>query len=98
MKPQIEKTGQLITAPAYPFSARDLFSDLRSRLADEHGCLMKFDRLAQMIGKYKSTTHAWFENYHPPHILAFMLLIERLSPEKRLAFLEKHCRAYPTLF
>jgi hypothetical protein len=98
VKKQIQKAGELIAAPAYPFSPRDLFLDLRSRLADEHGSPMQFDRLAQMIGKYKSTTHAWFETYHHPHILAFMLLLERLSPEQRGAFLENHCRTYPTLF
>ena len=98
MKPQIQKTGKVTTAPAYPFSPRDLFRDLRSQLADEHGSPMQFDRLAQMAGKYKSTIHAWFETYHHPHIMAFMLLLERLSPDRRRCFLENHCRVYPTFF
>ena len=50
-----------MTAPGYPFSARDIFGDLRSRLAAEHRHPMSFERLAKMLGRSKSTTYNWFE-------------------------------------
>jgi hypothetical protein len=46
-----------MTAPGYPFSARDIFGDLRSRLAAEHRRPMSFERLAKMLGRSKSTTY-----------------------------------------
>jgi len=49
-----------MTAPDYPFSARGIFGDLRSRLAAEHRRPMSFERLAKMLGRSKSTTYNWF--------------------------------------
>jgi len=50
-----------MTAPGYPFSARDIFGDLRSRLAAEHRPPMSFERLAKMLGRSKSTTYNSFD-------------------------------------
>jgi len=83
--------------PGYPFSARDIFGDLRSRLAAEHRRPMSFERLARMLGRSKSTTYNWFDIYHHPHVLGFLCLLERLPPAERQSFIEAHCRAYPTL-
>jgi hypothetical protein len=46
-----------MTAPGYPFSARDIFGDLRSRLAAEHRRPRSSERLAKMLGRSKSTTY-----------------------------------------
>ena len=86
-----------MTAPGYPFSARDIFGDLRSRLAAEHRRPMSFERLAKMLGRSKSTTYNWFDIFHHPHVLGFLCLLERLPPAERQSFIEAHCRAYPTL-
>jgi len=86
-----------MTAPGYPFSARDIFGDLRSRLAAEHRHAMSFERLAKMLGRSKSTTYNWFDIFHHPHVLGFLCLLERLPPAERQSFIEAHCRAYPTL-
>jgi hypothetical protein len=86
-----------MTAPGYPFSARDIFGDLRSRLAAEHRRPMSFKRLAKMLGRSKSTTYNWFDIFHHPHVLGFLCLLERLPPAERHSFIEAHCRAYPTL-
>ena len=66
-----------MTAPGYPFSARDIFGDLRSRLAAEHRRPMSFERLAKMLGRSKSTTYNWFDIFHHPHVLGFLCLLER---------------------
>jgi len=87
----------LLTAPAYPFSARAIFGGLRSRLELHHHHSMSFERLAKMLGKSKSTTHHWFDLSPQPHVLAFLSLLERLSPAQRLSFIEAHCRVYPDL-
>ncbi|HUD46084.1 MAG TPA: hypothetical protein VMR33_04600, partial [Candidatus Baltobacteraceae bacterium] len=86
-----------MTAPSYPFSARDIFGDLRSRLAAEHRRPLSFERLAKMLGRSKSTTYNWFDIFHHPHVLGFLCLLERLPPTERHSFIEAHCRAYPTL-
>jgi hypothetical protein len=87
----------LMTAPAYPFSARAIFGDLRSRLALQHHCPMSFERLAKMLGKSRSTTYHWFDLSRQPHVLGFLSLLERLSPAQRVSFIEAHCRTYPDL-
>lgn len=87
----------LIKLPAYPFSARQLFGELRARLAEEHRCPMTYDRLAIMLGKARSTIHNWFEIYGQPQVLGFMCLMERLSPAERDDFIASHCRTLPTL-
>jgi hypothetical protein len=101
MNKQTRKTELLddgfMTAPGYPFSARDIFGDLRSRLAAEHRRPMSFERLAKMLGRSKSTTYNWFDIFHHPQVLGFLCLLERLPPAERQSFIEAHCRAYPTL-
>jgi hypothetical protein len=51
MNKQTRKTELLddgfMTAPGYPFSARDIFGDLRSRLAAEHRHPMKLRAIGQ---------------------------------------------------
>jgi hypothetical protein len=87
MNKQTRKTKLLddgfMTAPGYPFSARDIFGDLRSRLAVEHRRPMSFERLAKMLGRSKSTTYNWFDIFHHPHVLGFLCLLERLPPAER---------------
>jgi hypothetical protein len=95
-KPKLPDDG-FMTAPGYPFSARDIFGDLRSRLAAEHRRPMSFERLAKMLGRSKSTTYNWFDIFHHPQVLGFLCLLERLPPAERQCFIEAHCRAYPTL-
>lgn len=91
------KDNGFIKAPAYPFTARDLFGDLRRRLSREHRFKITLDRLGQIMGQSISTTHHWFEVYPHPHVLGFMSLLERLSPSQRHAFIEGHCRVFPSL-
>jgi len=88
---------RLIRAPAYPFSARDLFGDLRSRLSREHSGRMSFERLGRIMGKRKSTAYHWFEVFDHPHVQALMCLLEQLAPRARQDFIESHCRIFPTL-
>jgi hypothetical protein len=75
MNKQTRKTKLLddgfITAPGYPFSARDIFGDLRSRLSSVHRHPMSFERLAKMLGRSKSTTYNWFDIFHHRMCLAF---------------------------
>ena len=87
----------LIKPPAYPFTARDLFGDLRMRLSAGLSKPMSFERLGQMIGKSKSIAYHWFELFDHPQVLAFMCLLERLSPAERRNYVEAHCRTLPSL-
>jgi hypothetical protein len=70
-----------MTAPGYPFSARDIFGDLRSRLAAEHRRPMNFERLAKMLGRSKSTTYNWFE---PQYVVVGVSCRAGVPPRKRL--------------
>ena len=92
-----DNPDEFIAPPDYPFTARQLFGDLRSRLDDEHKTHMSFERLARLIGQATSTTHHWFRIYDHPHVIGFMALLERLSPASRQTFIETHCRVLPTL-
>lgn len=82
--------------PAYPFTGRDLFGELRHKLAEELGLRMTIERLAALMGTPMSTTHHWFETCPHPHVRGFMCLLERLSSARRRDFIEQHCRIFPT--
>jgi hypothetical protein len=103
MAPKIRSTNtnttqsDIVQPPAYPFSGRALFHDLRVRLSQELREPLGFDRLAQIIGQPKSTTHHWFAVSDDPHVIALMCLLERLSPAQRQLFIESHVRAFPSL-
>ena len=83
-------------SPAYPYSARILFGKIRTRLAKELKEPMSFERLAEIIGKSKSTTYHWFDIYAHPHILAYMCLLERMPIDKRHTFIDEYCRVCPS--
>jgi hypothetical protein len=87
----------LIRPPAYPFTARDLLGELQVRLSNGPGQPLSFERLGKMVGRSKSTVHHWFTIYCHPHLLAFMCLLERLTPGQRQEYIEAHCRTFPTL-
>lgn len=86
----------VLKAPAYPFLGRELFRDLRGRLSEAHPGKMTIKRLAGFIGRPLSTTHHWFEISEHPHLIAVMVLLERLSPSQRHNFLDAHCREFPS--
>lgn len=88
---------RIINPPAYPFTGRDLLENLRSRLVAESGHPVRFAELAKLMGQTTSTVHFWFSAYRHPHLVAFMSLLERLSPAERQAFIESHCRVFPVL-
>jgi hypothetical protein len=85
------------SAPAYPFSGRELYSDLRRRLSQHAPVPISVERLARMIGQSRSTTHHWFEVFAHPHVISFMCLLERLPEQERQDFVAAHCRALPAL-
>lgn len=91
------KTLKPIGPPAYPRHARELFADLRLQIESELQRGLSFQRLGAMIGQPRSTTHYWFEVYDHPHVIAFVALLEWLSPCRRQEFIEKHCRVLPSL-
>ena len=84
-----------INLPAYPFTGQILLDDLRARLSAQLGEQMSFERLSKIIGKSKSTTHHWFSVFPQPHLLAFMSLMEQLSPTQRHSYIDSHCRVFP---
>lgn len=84
-----------INLPGYPFTGQILLDDLRARLSAQLGEQMSFERLSKIIGKSKSTTHHWFTVFSQPHLLAFMGLLEQLSPTQRHSYIDSHCRVFP---
>lgn len=89
--------SQLILSPAYPFTGPELLESLRSRVARELGYPVGLLELSEFMGRAKSTVHFWLSAYRHPHLLAFMALLERLSPSERRSFVESHCRPLPLL-
>jgi hypothetical protein len=87
-----------ITPPAYPWTARQLFRALRAQLAEAEGTdSISFDRLAEIAGKSKSSTHYWFEVSTQLQVPAFLCWLERLAPAQRHAYVDAHCRDFPSL-
>jgi hypothetical protein len=102
MKPQPRQIKTLerglIKPPAYPWTARQLFGTLRAKLSEEERTnSMSFDRLAELVGISKSTTHHWFEVSPQTQVVAFLCWLERLSPSQRHAYIDAHCRLFPSL-
>ena len=86
MNKQTRKTKLLddgfMTAPGYPFSARDIFGDLRSRLSAEHRHPMSFERLARKCFLTRSQEHHLQLVRHlspPTHVLGFLCLLQALA-------------------
>ena len=58
---------------------------------------MSFDRLAEIAGTSKSTTHHRFALSDQPQVVNFLCWLERLSPARRHAYVDAHCRIFPSL-
>lgn len=86
----------IIRTPGYPFTARELFGDLFTRLAKESGEVPTFQRLGELVGRSKSTAHHWFGISEQPQVVALLCLLERLSEAQRQNFIESHCRVMPS--
>jgi len=97
--PQTTKTtGASIRPPAYPWTGHQLLAALRAELAEEeHTDSMSFDRLAELAGTSKSTTHHRFALSDQPQVVNFLCWLERLSPGRRHAYVDAHCRIFPSL-
>lgn len=91
------RLGQALSPPAYPHNAAEVFREPRVRLSQPVGTLMPFARLAQILGRSKSTTHHWFGIHEHPQLIGFLCLLERFDFSARLAFIDTYCREYPTL-
>jgi hypothetical protein len=87
----------LYISPAYPYTARDFFRELRIKLSKERQEQMSYEYLSRIVGRPKSTVHQWFEIYSHPHIVSLMCLLEYLPPAQRHAFIDAHCRILPDL-
>jgi hypothetical protein len=75
-----------------------LLEALRAKLAEEeHTDSLSFDRLAEIAGTSKSTTHHRFPLSDQPQVVNFLCWLERLSPARRHAYIDTHCRHFPSL-
>lgn len=101
MKKQIgtpdDNVGSFINPPAYPFTGDILWTDLQAAVSAEQGTKLARPFLARIIGKPRSNVYFWFHGVRHNQLLAFMCLLERLSPTTRQKFIEAHCRPCPTL-
>jgi len=86
----------LIKLPAYPFSGRELFGEVRRLLEKKMQIKLTVRRLSKMLGMPTSTIHYWLEAYPHPQLIGFMSLLERLSPLERYAFVDEHSRIRPS--
>ena len=90
--------GASIRPPAYPWTGHGLLAALRAELAEEeHTDSMSFDRLAEIAGTSKSTAHHRLALSGQPQVIAFLCWLERLSPARRHAYIDAHCRLLPSL-
>lgn len=87
----------IITTPGYPFAARELLQELRRLLSREFGRRMTYAELGKMIGRGRSTTHRWFDESAQRQLVALFCFLERLSPERRHAYIDAHCRVFATM-
>ena len=83
--------------PAYPFAPQDILTKLRRALQSQRGSSMIFRKIAQMTGQKTNSAHYWWHQSSYPHILAFISLIEQLSPASRQELVGGFCRVLPTL-
>jgi hypothetical protein len=89
--------ADVIETPGYPFTSRELFTDLFARLANESGEALTFQFLGELVGRSKSTAHHWFGVSEPALMVALFCLLERLPQAQRRNFVESHCRVMPSL-
>jgi hypothetical protein len=85
-----------IKLPAYPFSGRELFNQLRRRIEEQFRVKLTVRRLAKMLGMSPSTIQYWLGSCPHPQLIGFMSLLERLSPPERHAFIDEHGRILPS--
>lgn len=94
-KKQLGSRAKLLTSPAFPWSGRLLFSELRGMLAREHRAPGTYADLAQIMGVGKTTAYRWFEEgVDQPNVIGLFACLERLPLSKRQDFVESHCRMF----
>lgn len=96
MKRKIQTPNlDVLRAPAYPLSGREVFQRVRVALAESFGFQPGFPRLARLIGEKTNLTHYWFKVLPHPHVIAFLSFLEHLPEPKRRALLNQCCRELP---
>jgi hypothetical protein len=58
---------------------------------------MTFDRLAEIAGTSRSTAHHRFALSDQAQVVNLLCWLERLSPARRHAYIDAHCRNFPSL-
>jgi len=95
---RVQRTAKVpVALQAYPHSGRELFYDLKHRVARELGAKMTIRRFSRIIGVPHTSAYHWLEAYPLRQVVGFILALERLSGEERRDFLEKYCREFPHL-
>ena len=87
----------ILTAPAFPKPGHQILHELHQRLNLAEGYDINFERLRTMFGLPKSTIGNWLTHIENPVVQLLFGLLERLPEGERRAFIDNHCRTFPTL-
>lgn len=90
-------TAKILAVPAFPWSGRGFFKDVRAQLAREHNTPVTYAAFAEIMGCPKTTAFRWSEEVDHKNIVALFACLERLSATARQEFIEAHCRVLPEL-
>ena len=94
---QNENGNGLIRPPAYPWTAREILAELRTRLEEQLQEPMRFRRLGELVGERRRTAFYWFEECPQRPLLGFFCCLERLTDRERHALIDRYCRIFPSL-
>jgi hypothetical protein len=78
--------------PAFAWTPRQLFSEVRCELAQESKQALTYAELGTIMGCPKTTAYRWFEILQHPNVVGLFACLERLPAVTRQQFVESHCR------
>jgi hypothetical protein len=87
-------TANTLSLPAFPWSGRQLFSDIRTALAQEHAAVSTYAGLGDIMGVPKTTAYRWFQEFEHPNIIGLFACLERLPLARRQHLVDSHCRIF----
>jgi hypothetical protein len=86
-----------VELPAYPIPGNRIFEAVGAAVTNARGYPLSNLDFARLMRIAPSTSSYWFGVSPQPHLVAFLCLLEHLSPASRLSLLDRLCRDLPRL-
>jgi len=87
----------LLRLPAFRWTTRSLWSEIRAKLDEKHKRSLTFAELGAIMGCPKTTAYRRFEELDHPTLVSLFACLEHLSPPVREQLLTSRCRVFADL-